>query len=521
MIFSAGMMLSSLASGQTPNGPVFTITLEQKGTSDGETMTKDIEAKYWPCTMWNSGYYGGLSFTEQAVLGAQVKATPEGLLAARGSIAGMKPGEVLLFYVREKSGSGKAGDCSNEVTTIGDGIFRCIIREGDDVTTNITGDPANEKYSKTFGPGSNTNAKIKRTPEGAVLTFSEPSLEGEGYCDFFGLFEGNNVPEDWPELTTFTFTNDDLKNWPSMLKINDRTLNGPESGSLHVRATLHGGSVSYEKAELTLAGCSELSGDNQSIVTASGKPEGGSYEFRVEPSDLLSVDASGATATLTGSRPGRGTLYVEYTSPDGTRAEASRPASMVRINDYNSGEVIPQIPLYDIDGNKLEGKLTVAYSSEPDEAQELVDFVSGNPSVFTVVASADNLDLHGAKAGKATLEARDNCGKTTGPTVEVEVVNCDKETVEALERMKKAAIENLQDAAENLKKISGSKEFEKARDDLVRSTANLLAKAGLTIITSGETPSAAVNAVTDIAEAGAAISEMIASGSKEEFTEST
>ncbi len=26
--------------------------------------------------MWNSGYYGGLSFTEQAVLGAQVKATP-------------------------------------------------------------------------------------------------------------------------------------------------------------------------------------------------------------------------------------------------------------------------------------------------------------------------------------------------------------------------------------------------------------------------------------------------------------
>lgn len=273
-----------------------------------------------------------------------------------------------------------------------------------------------------------------------------------------------------------------------------------------------------DKPEVNLYGCSELSTEEQSNVMASGKPEGGKFRFWVEPDNLFNVQSDGeSSAILTGATPGKGMLYVEYTSPEGKTNTASQPASLVKLENYNGGQDIPHIALYDIDGKRLSGKITVPYSSAPDEANALVDFVSGNPSVFTVVASADNLDIQGIKTGKTTLKAKDNCGNTIGPTVEVEVVNCDKETVEALKRMKQAAIENLQDAAENLKKISGSKEFEKARDDLVSSTASLLAKAGLTIITSGESPSAAVNTVTDIAEAGAAISDMIASGSKEEF----
>ena len=252
-------------------------------------------------------------------------------------------------------GSGQAGDCTNEVTTIGDGIFRCIIREGDDVETHIAGDPANEKYSKTFGPGSNTNAKIKRTPEGAILTFSEPSLEGEGYCDFFGLFEGNNVPEDWPEVTTFTFTNDDLKSWPSLLKINDRTLNGPESGSLHVRATLHGGTLSYTESEVTINGCSELGVGEQVQVTAIGKPEGGRYRYWTEPSGMITIKSNGTSATLTGASPGRGTLFIEYTSPEGKTAQASQPATCSKIESYNGGQPIPQVAFYDFDGKRMKG----------------------------------------------------------------------------------------------------------------------------------------------------------------------
>ncbi len=516
LILSAGMILSSLAAGQTPSGPVFTITMEQKGSAEDKSFKKTIEAGYWPCAAWNSGYTGGVTYSEKPVMGAQMNASPEGLLAGRGSIAAMKPGETMIFYVRVKSGSGNDGESSVTLSTVGDGVFSYTVVTENDTWTSSAGGPVTDPGRRAFGPAGNTEAVIKRTVDGAVLTFSEPDLEGEGDCDFFSILSGDNEPEEMPEVLTFKLSNEDMKNWQALQKVNNSVLNGYVDGTLEIKATLRGGPISYVGAGVSLDGCSELGAGEQGKVTASGKPEGGTYAFRVEPSDLMSVDAAGATATLTGSRPGRGTLFVGYTTPDGGKAEASKPASVVRINSYNGGDAIPQILLYDIYGNKLSGKLTVPYSSEPDEAQELVDFVSGNPSVFTVVASTDNLDIQGSKTGKSTIEARDNCGNTTGPAVEVEVVNCDKETVEALAKMKQAAIENLKDAAENLQKVAGSKEFEKARDDLVNSTIELLAKAGLTIITSGKT-SGAIETASKIAEAGAAVSEMISSANLEEF----
>ncbi|HSO77538.1 MAG TPA: hypothetical protein VLQ76_03150, partial [Bacteroidales bacterium] len=175
----------------------------------------------------------------------------------------------------------------------------------------------------------------------------------------------------------------------------------------------------------------------------------------------------------------------------------------------------------DIDGKKLSGVLKIPVTAQPSNLEELVDFVPADMTVLSAVGLPGAVELTGSKKGKTTLQAKTNCGHATGPTVEVEVVNCDKETVEALERMMKAAIENLQDAAANLQKVAASKEFEKARDDLPASAGDLLAKAGLTIISSGKSPSAAVNTATNIAEAGEAISEMIASGSQGEFYENT
>jgi hypothetical protein len=516
LIITTGMTICSLAGGQTPNGPVFTITMEQKGSVDDKTFEKTVEASYWPCAAWNSGYSGGLTYGEKSVMGAQMNSSPEGLLAARGSIGAMKPGETMIFYVRAKSGSGNDGVSSVTLSTVGDGVFSYTVVTENDTWTSAAGGPVTEPGRRAFGPAGNTEAVIKRTADGAVLTFSELDLEGEGDCDFFSILSSDNEPEGMPETLTFKLSNEDLKNWQALQKENNRVLNGYVDGTLEISATLRGGPISYAEAEITLDGCSELGVGDIGNVTASGKPDGGTYKFRVEPSYMMSVDAEGASATLTGSRPGRGTLYVEYTTPDGGKAEVAKPSSVVIIKSYNGGDAIPQIPLYDIYGNKLSGKLKVPYSSEPDEAQELVDFVSGNPSVFTVVASADNLDIQGAKTGKATLEARDNCGKNTGPAVEVEVVNCDKETVEALAKMKQAAIENLKAAAENLQKVAGSKEFEKARDDLVKSTFELLAKTGFTIITSGKT-SGAIETASKIAEASVAVSEMISSANLEEF----
>jgi hypothetical protein len=275
-----------------------------------------------------------------------------------------------------------------------------------------------------------------------------------------------------------------------------------------------------DKPEVSLYGCSELGTEEQTEVMASGKPEGGKFRFWVEPGNLLNVESDGeSSAILSGATPGKGTLYVEYTTPEGKTNTASKPASFVKIENYNGGQEIPQIALFDIDGKKLSGVLKIPVAAQPSNLEELVDFVPADKTVLSAVGLPGAVELTGSKEGNTTLQAKTNCGHATGPTVEVEVVNCDKETVEALERMKQAAIENLQDAAENLKKVTGSKEFEKARDDLTASTIELLAKAGLTIISSGKTPSGVVNTATKIAEAGAAISEMIASGSQGEFYE--
>jgi len=276
-----------------------------------------------------------------------------------------------------------------------------------------------------------------------------------------------------------------------------------------------------DKPEVTLYGCSELGMEEQGDVMASGKPEGGKFRFWVEPSNLLSVQSDGeSSAILTGATPGKGTLYIEYTTPEGKTNTISQPASCVQIENYNNGQEIPQIPLFDIDGKKLSGKLTIPISAQPKNIEELVDFVPADKTVVSAVGLSGSVELTGSHAGTTSLQAKTNCGNDVGPTVEVEVVNCDKETVEALQRMREAAVENLQEAAERLQKVAGSEEFEKARDEIVESTVELLAKAGLTIIGSGTTHGAIETAV-EIAEAGESVSEMVASASKEEFDQRT
>lgn len=310
--------------------------------------------------------------------------------------------------------------------------------------------------------------------------------------------------------------------WKQSESETHHTFNGPEytTSETTVEITVEPYRES-DKPQITLDGCSEFGGGETGNVMASGIPDGGTFEFWVEPSDLMSVDASGTTASLTGKRPGRGTLFVEYTTTDGKKAQTSRPASMVRIYDYNSGTDIPPIALYDVDGKRLSGKLTIPYGSEPDEAQELVDFVSGDPSVFTVAATADNIDLQGLKPGKTTLEAHDNCGNTTGPTVMVEVVNCDEETIATLERMMQAAKEGQKGAYEAIEKIVGTKEFEELENKIAESTGNLAVKtAGLIIgtLAGGTTAGAGVETaagiygkasnVMDILKGGDALSQV-------------
>lgn len=306
--------------------------------------------------------------------------------------------------------------------------------------------------------------------------------------------------------------------WKESASEKHHTSNGPEyrTSETTVEITV----MPYKESDkpvVTLDGCKDLGVGETGTVTATAKPVGGSFKFWVEPSDMMSVSASEATATLTGQKPGRGVLMVEYTTPDGKTAQTSAEASCVTIESYNGGQPIPQIALFDIDGKKKSGIVTVPVKGQPENATELVKFDPANPGVLSAVGVGNEVTLQGLRTGTTTLQAKTKCGETTGPSVEVDVVNCDDETIATLERMKKAALENLVDATNEMQRVAGSPEFEKARDELVSSTRELLAKAALTIIANGKSPTKVIDVAAEIADKGAALSEVIASSNPEEM----
>jgi len=284
------------------------------------------------------------------------------------------------------------------------------------------------------------------------------------------------------------------------------------------------------KPTVEIIGCTEIGAGEESVVTAKASKEGGSYRFWAEPQEMFSIEANGSTATIRGSSHGRGKLFVEYVSADGKKAEASKVAACIQLETYNGGQKIPQIALFDIDGKKLDGILNVPVEIKPNDAADLLSYVPANLAVLTAVGLGDVVTIQGVLPGKTTIQATTNCGATTGPAVEVEVVNCDDETIARLEKMKKAAIENLVAATKDLQSMAGSKEFEKARDELVSSYVELLAKVGLTIVSSGKTTgvvtkvvdgkeviSKAIPFAAEIADKGSALSEIIGSSNMEEL----
>jgi hypothetical protein len=273
-----------------------------------------------------------------------------------------------------------------------------------------------------------------------------------------------------------------------------------------------------DKPTVTIDGCTDPGTGETSTVKATAKPSGGSYKFWVEPSDLMTVSASEATASLTGKTPGRGMLMVEYTSPDGKTAQTSMEAACVKIESYNGGQAIPEIALYDIDGKKQSGIKTVPVQAQPSDAGDLVKFEAADPGVLSAVGTGSEVTLQGLQVGKTTLQAKTKCGEKTGPEVEVEVVKCDEETIKTLERMREAATENLIEASEKMQKDAGSEEFQEARDELVKSTAELLLKSGLTILGSGHVHGSAETAI-EIAEAAESAIDILGSADSKQFAE--
>jgi hypothetical protein len=455
--------------------PVFSVTVEERGEADGESYQTVVEAVYAPCSIWNLGRFGGLATGGRSVPGAQAAWNPEALLQMRGGVAGMKPGEVLQLYITRKTGSGRdSGGTSGSIRTIGDGLFLWTV--GDHTYDNSREASSNP----AMGPATSAVAEIRRTEGGAVLWISKPYAQVESYGDFFGLFEGNNVPDALAEALTFRFTDEELKNWAALRKVNDRTLAGPEGGTLRIRVEFRG-AVLAGAAQVELDGCFEVGEGGQGQVTAAGTPPGGTYRFRVIPPDVMKVQASGATATLTGGSPDKGTLFVEYSTTDGKTAEASHGVASVRLVSINGGAAIAEIPLYDIDQKKLPAVLEVPMKVLPEGAGDSLVFVPDDPSVVTLVNLGDAVAIQGLKEGRTAFQARFKCGGPFGPKFPVEIVRCDRETIAALDQKLRDAFENRRTAAKDFARAMNSRQFQEAADNLPASTIRLAWKTSLLI----------------------------------------
>ncbi len=502
LVLAVPLILQSPALAQNPpaKGPVFTIIITQKGELDGMSFESTLEAGYSPCSTWNSGRFGGLAPDGVSVLGAMTTATPEAMLAKRGGIAGLRPDEVLQLYLSRKTGSASdSGGTSGTVETLGPGYFRFNIGSGEDA--RHYDNSRDQSSNPAMGPAANTDAEIFRTAAGAVLRLSLPDTGIEGYGDHFGIFQADNQAEGLPEVLTFKFTNEELKSWASLRKINARTLSGPLGGALRISVEFRGGQLAGG-AEVALDGCFEVGEGGQGQVTASGTPPGGTYRFRVIPPDVMNVQASGATATLTGGSPDKGTLFVEYTTPDGKTAEASHAVASAKLESVNGGAAIPEIPLYDIDQIKLPAVVEVPIKVLPEGAGDSIVFVPDDPSIVTLVNLGNAVAIQGLQEGKTTFRARFKCGGPFGPAIPVEIVRCDKETIAKLDEMLRQGFENRRTAAKDFSAAMNSKQFQNAAEKLPGAIAKLAYKTSLLVggtLSGYSNPTNAVKTVMDVA----------------------
>ena len=232
---------------------------------------------------------------------------------------------------------------------------------------------------------------------------------------------------------------------------------------------------------VTLDGCTEMGVGQQGTATAAGTPSGGTYRFWAEPSSALQVTGQGSTAKLRGTEPGRGTLYVRYTAPNGKTRQASKSATSFLIESINGGQPIPQIGLFDETG-KRTAILTVPVSVKPDGAGDLIVYKPADPAVLTAVNQGDSILLQGVREGKTTFQGTTQCGGSTGPMVTTEVVRCTDQTINKMLEKEKRIEDRFKTNLGKAQELTTDPELKKTENEVVKDTADAWLKASEVVL---------------------------------------
>jgi hypothetical protein len=186
-----------------------------------------------------------------------------------------------------------------------------------------------------------------------------------------------------------------------------------------------------EDIELQLNGCGSLVVGETTILPVNYKPTGGKIKYWAEGKGI-SVSNEGGGAKVTGTAPGEGTVWAEYTTNDGEKVKKSKVMTSLKLNSINQGEPL-KIGLYDAKGRRLKSMRTVPVRMEPaDKSYELLYNVADESIVNASPTGNSLLAVHGLVKGKTTIQATSNCGTNTGPAFNVEVLNCDDDVMKEL-----------------------------------------------------------------------------------------
>ncbi len=107
------------------------------------------------------------------------------------------------------------------------------------------------------------------------------------------------------------------------------------------------------------------------ILPVTYKPIGGKIKYWAEDKGI-SVSDNGGGAKVTGTTPGEGPVWAEYTTNDGEKVKKSKVMTSLKLNSINQGDPL-KIGLYDAKGRRLKTMRTVPVSMEPaDKSYELL-----------------------------------------------------------------------------------------------------------------------------------------------------